>query len=337
MFPNMKYSKRIPRIGQGGMIIQEIELSGRPLRVIYDCGTKCDKSIIKAEIRRLDKRIETILIISHLHDDHINCIDMLKLENINITKVILPHITDEELRLCVAAIEDPEIAGFAFRPEGYFSEARIITIENTDESGGEDVALSELSSGRYSHSKNFSVLSDGNEPSWAIRFYVNTAVFRGLKKSEKLLIDKISTVEDVQTHKNELIDIYKRISGSNFNSSSMMAFLYPQFDDKLFYYCCCFFECRCLIMCSGDIKISNTQISDDISKHYERQQHLIRDIMLPHHGSDEYFKISPFPNMVRAYSQTGPYSMYKHPGHKTQMYLDSLNVEFYNITSNGLN
>ncbi|QQS03890.1 MAG: MBL fold metallo-hydrolase [Fibrobacterota bacterium] len=337
MLSNMKYSKRIPRIGQGGMIIQEIGLSGRTLRIIYDCGTKSDKSIIKTEIRRLEKSIETILIISHLHDDHINCIDILKLEKINITKVILPNMSEEEIRLCAATLDDPEIAGFVFRPEGYFSEARIIRIENSDESGVENPILSEMSGGEYSHSRNFMALSEARMPSWAIRFYVNKAVYRDLKEAEKLLIGQTSTVEDVQEHKNELIDIYNRISGSNFNSSSMMAFLYPQFDPEYLLYCCCFFDCRCLIMCSGDIKISNTKISDAIANHYEKQQHLITDVMLPHHGGDEYFKISPFPNMIRAYSQTGPSSIHKHPGQKTQMLLDSLNVEFYNITSNGLN
>lgn len=334
---DMKYSKRIPRIGQGGMVVQRIELDGHQVQIIYDCGTSSDKVIITNEINKLDATIETILIISHFHDDHVNCVDILRNRRLNLTKVVIPHRTPEEITLAACISDDPEISGFIYSPGSYFKDATIIEIDDSEASIAEPLSLSSLSGGRYSHRASYPLLfRDHIFPAWLIRFYVRNAVFNKLTPKDDAIVQSIKTIDDVLKNRDALFVIYSKIAKSNFNHSSMMAFIFPgPIDGKFFPYHCCDFDCRSLVMCSGDLKISSKAIADKIRDHYTGLQHIITDIILPHHGGDEYFKCSPFDNLIRAYAQTGPYSVHKHPGIQTQNLLDSKTIEFYNITSDG--
>lgn len=73
--------------------------------MVYDCGVDSDVSKeLTREINKFETEIEdsriNLLIISHLHDDHINGLDIL-LSNIKyIDNIILPYLTDVE-KICL--------------------------------------------------------------------------------------------------------------------------------------------------------------------------------------------------------------------------------------------
>ena len=64
--------------------------------VVYDCGSATDMSVLEKEIKNNFTKGQTIdaVFISHLHDDHINGLDIL-LSYCNVKKLFLPYLGDE--------------------------------------------------------------------------------------------------------------------------------------------------------------------------------------------------------------------------------------------------
>lgn len=332
------YSKSIPRIGQGGLIIQTVSIDDRKVQIIFDCGTSSSKSNIQKEIRRINKNIDTYLIISHFHNDHVNCVDLIKHEKIRIRKVFIPKCDRLESALLASTTDNPVIAGFILSPGGFFEGAELITVDS--DTGEQLDVIDESSSGEsalinHTSTPRFAFPNESNF-FWFIKFFVNKFALSGISPANKRFIASIKDIDDLLVNRTKLYSIYRDASPSNFNHTSMMAFTYLGFMEKGASIPIDFYPNRnSLIMCTGDIKISTQLISDAIQDHYNEQLCLISDVMLPHHGSDNYFNFIPFPHMIRAYAQTGPYRKYGHPGAVTQTLVEDFGAEFYNITSDG--
>jgi hypothetical protein len=336
---DLSYKKTIPRIGQGGFILQTVGINDSTVQIIFDCGTLSAKSIIEKEIMKIDKLTDAWLVISHLHDDHINCIPMLKAYGVKIKKIFLPNINHDEIILSAAMSDSPLISEFILNPNSIFPEANIVRIDPIDGTLIDDVSSSENFQATIRHTSNIKVTGIQNSNTdWRIRFFVNKNVINKISEQGKRKLASIKTIDNLLDNQHELFDIYSAASKPNFNYSSMMAFVYlseihEDQEEILRWrpYCCC-----PLVMCTGDIKISSKKMSEEINHHYQHHLMIINDVVLPHHGSDGYFIYNPFPRITRAYSQTGPYAKYGHPGTLTESHIESLGAEFYNITSDGL-
>ncbi len=91
-------------VGQGLFYSGEIDLSVSTFRFIYDCGSKSRK-LIQSTIKQFKRDVTdnkiNLLILSHLHEDHINGLEELFLQ-FKISEVILPYFTPVE-RLLIAS------------------------------------------------------------------------------------------------------------------------------------------------------------------------------------------------------------------------------------------
>ena len=89
-------------VGQGAFYLERFSAgeSGRPVNVVYDCGTLSGlahlKKIINHEFNESD--VVEALFISHLHEDHINGIPFL-MERCHVRRVYLPLISPVDLAL----------------------------------------------------------------------------------------------------------------------------------------------------------------------------------------------------------------------------------------------
>jgi glyoxylase-like metal-dependent hydrolase (beta-lactamase superfamily II) len=70
------YKRTIPPIGQGCCVEQVLTLNGKSVRLLYDCGPFQNR-YVKRFINKMDTKIKTFLVISHLHRDHISGIPEL--------------------------------------------------------------------------------------------------------------------------------------------------------------------------------------------------------------------------------------------------------------------
>ncbi|MCB7343988.1 MBL fold metallo-hydrolase [Blautia obeum] len=91
-------------VGQGAFYYEHFEsdetTTGEAINVIYDCGSSTGVKIVEEKIKRNFKREEKInaLVISHLHEDHVNGIPYL-LKHCKVEKVYFPQITPENKEL----------------------------------------------------------------------------------------------------------------------------------------------------------------------------------------------------------------------------------------------
>ena len=337
----INYNKKIPSIGQGGFIVQTINSEGKAIQIIYDCGTKSPKTKIISEIKKLNTQIDTILVISHFHADHINKVHELKANKVNVVKVIIPKIHKNEMILLASKCDEDLILKFVYDPKLLFEDASIVYVENDNENSqpienerDESFQPSNLE-GTINHNNSYSIIKGTSE--WLIKFYVDKHIFSSLVGADLKTVDAITTIDELLKQKTILREIYDRISKNDPNKTNMMMFVYPKYN-RFYNIVMHHSKQHCLnryfsslIMCTGDVKIDSTSKSLEIKNHFLDLIYLITDIMLPHHGSNDYFDFNPFDYLLRSYAQTEK-SKHGHPGNETIKKLELKSIEFYNIS-----
>lgn len=100
---------RFHSVGQGlfysGILNQNINRQHRVFTFVYDCGTSSSKAFLNREIDNFKlllpkvdgKRHLDLLVISHLHDDHVNGLERL-LSDVGVDTVVMSYV-DDELRM----------------------------------------------------------------------------------------------------------------------------------------------------------------------------------------------------------------------------------------------
>lgn len=104
---NINGAFRFHNVGQGlfysGILSKQDKGSHSTFSFVYDCGTDSSASFLKREIDDFKVLLPTIgitknkklnlLVISHLHDDHVNGLEYL-LQDVEVDTVVLPYIND---------------------------------------------------------------------------------------------------------------------------------------------------------------------------------------------------------------------------------------------------
>lgn len=90
----IQYEQKFHSVGQGLFYSSYLQINkGNKANIIFDCGsnsTKCIEEKIKDYLAVGIKKID-LLIISHLHEDHVSGLDYL-LNNITVDTVVIPYL-----------------------------------------------------------------------------------------------------------------------------------------------------------------------------------------------------------------------------------------------------
>lgn len=87
-------------VGQGAFYLEQFNIHGDRINVVYDCGSSTGIKYVKREIKENLKRNETVhaIFISHFDNDHINGIPYL-LKYCNVKNIFLPIITERNKKI----------------------------------------------------------------------------------------------------------------------------------------------------------------------------------------------------------------------------------------------
>lgn len=104
---NINGAFRFHNIGQGlfysGLLNKSDSNSQSTFSFVYDCGTFSSKTLLRQEIdayklllpgvrNSRNKKLD-LLIVSHLHDDHVNGLEYL-LKDVDVETVVMPYVDD---------------------------------------------------------------------------------------------------------------------------------------------------------------------------------------------------------------------------------------------------
>lgn len=152
---NINGTFRFHHIGQGlfysGLLNLKDSKKHDVFSFVYDCGTDSNKLFLRREIESfkpllpsagiLNKKKINMLVISHLHDDHVNGLEHL-LDDVEVDTVVMPYIDDglKSLPLVESTDDSDFLRTFYLDPVGWFTERgvrRILLLgaEGTDTKG----------------------------------------------------------------------------------------------------------------------------------------------------------------------------------------------------------
>lgn len=129
---NINGTFRFHNVGQGlfysGILNKKDTKSHAIFSFVYDCGTDSSMAFLKSEIDSFklllpakEKKLD-LLVISHLHDDHVNGLEYL-LKDIKVDTVVMPYIDDglKSLPLVESSANSDFLRTFYVDPVNWFS------------------------------------------------------------------------------------------------------------------------------------------------------------------------------------------------------------------------
>lgn len=145
----IQYKQKFHSVGQGLFYSSSLHLNNNiSATIIFDCGSK-DIEIIKNKIDEYEKNDIDILILSHLHYDHVSGLDYLLRNNRKVKTVILPYLfLKERLLLQFLNYNRPEWYNtFLSNPYSYLNEKgnveKVIVIKGDSENNEQPENLPE--------------------------------------------------------------------------------------------------------------------------------------------------------------------------------------------------
>lgn len=170
----LKMLRRFLPVGQGAFYLEQFPTNGKPINIIYDCGSETDVKFVKRQIDfNFDKgeAIE-IIFISHMHTDHINGLEYL-LQHCKVKNIVMPYTSPEDEFLFTldyfCRADKPSVKSFTYRfikrpseAVRMYSEAKIYRIdeyegnrdENPNRENEETEEIGEDNGRRISSGKN---------------------------------------------------------------------------------------------------------------------------------------------------------------------------------------
>lgn len=297
-------------IGQGGFFSERISIDGEVLTFVYDCGAVTNRANegpsqeLRDWIKKSGLKDVDFIVISHLHNDHVNGIleldKYLKNNNSKLPKIILPKPTLTDTLLFWGKISD-DVINWYYNTE---TKKRFVYIDTEGNRGEHNsVDLSNITCGKtYSHD----IVLQKN--SWNFKFYMDkTKDESKLIGSEKILIRRIKTIDDYKVHENELKRLYKRLY-KNLKESSLSMISLPA--DAMNNPCA---KKSFVTWMNGDANLKGERMQN-IENHFSCLKGLNADFQIPHHGSGN--NLSRMPQKlkeIRAYIWAGSKNQYGHP------------------------
>lgn len=320
----------VPTVGQGAFVYQDIEIHQVKWRIIFDCGS-LDKSKLQLVLDEIkDREVETILILSHFHQDHINGVPFLKEMGFNIKKLIIPNYKIKDIVLFSSLVDDKVISNFILKPDDFFPEVKVIKVdENTN--GEYPYNLSDVPD-VIGHEQSYSVLQNYNYH-WKLKFFVNTNIFLDIPTKDKQFVSR-TNIDNFDNRLKRLRAIYSKSTKKikyRLNRGSMLTASFCHCEPDVSQ---CWFPVYCYpnsILATGDFPIDSLEINNKIAIHYREVLHRIFQMTVPHHGGKGYLKFLPMPFIQRATIQAG--RRYRHPAKTTLELLESwrINVDIRKV------
>lgn len=293
-------------VGQGAFYTEEFYNSskGDYFTMVYDCGSYGNQALIENEIKHSGiKKYIDLLCISHFHADHINGLEYL-LDNYNVKKILLPFLHEEEKIEVFLANVIREASSFIQRlsldPQATIRErspvTQVITVNSNDNNepnnNNEPTHVNELEENISSGQP----IKIDNDSTWIyVPFNFNYST-RSVEL-KKALASKSIDIKDFEniykTRENDIIDIYKSITG-DLNTNSLVIYsghmdnkksgCHTEFLKPYYYH---YFhrhrECGCIYM--GDYNAKGVRKWNEFEKAFNSYFDDIGIIQIPHHGS----------------------------------------------------
>lgn len=325
-------------VGQGAFYVEQFK-DGK--NVVYDCGSSTNIDIVKREIKNTFSKGEAIeaVFISHMHDDHINGLEML-LKYCNVRTVYIPYLTTKEKSLTkvIRKIEKLQqgdwVGRFIDNPyETILSSndsTRIIYVDT--ERNNEEITYEIIpnSNNEIINSGSKIEIYKNNAHSWVYIPYNFREKSRKQKFLSQLLLNGVEinklmeNLNDSAYWKENLTEIekaYYEVSGS-LNTNSMVVYSGPDYADLYFHdvrmcrnhcyhYCYSHKRCGCIFM--GDYDASGRAKWEQLSKSYEKYWENIGTIQIPHHGSRHNYNEEMSSNGSILVISSGFSNKYRHP------------------------
>lgn len=220
-------------IGQGFFSSQQILYGNEKYTCVYDCG-----SVSKGGSRLLDKYVDylrdtteaiDLLVISHLHRDHVNGIKYL-IEKFNVKKIIIPYMTLVQRIMLILEIsrDIDSLKPETIREDRAFIKYVISTLTDDGEEihieipGDTEVISSsfypsteEISLNKkgfiweFTHFSLYSGAGENVECEFVKNFRGQCKRILGYNNIEDLRIDDL--VDDLKKNKSEIVDAYKKV------------------------------------------------------------------------------------------------------------------------------
>ncbi|MFM2292328.1 MAG: hypothetical protein RIS29_2141 [Bacteroidota bacterium] len=283
-------------IGQGAFYSERHD----GFNIVYDCGelsnSKRSQRLVENSFSE-DESID-ILFISHFDADHVNRIEYLK--KINIKRVIMPLLHDNEkvfLNHFYKAIGKDEIIQIIEEPNTFFGvNTDIIYVRDNDESNNDTT-----------YGIPVEQLKDGDEISSGIRISINAdwvfvpnnnrlatqkTVLEKKFRDKKLDFEKFKiSLEYTLKNSSQIRKIYNELAGG-INANSMTLYSGPVVKGYVIEDCICCFKTFNHAGCiyTGDVDLNDINIDSIYSKYWS----LVGTIQVPHHGSKHSFNKTPF-------------------------------------------
>lgn len=254
--------RRFLPVGQGAFYYEHFESDettmGEEINVVYDCGSSTGVKIVEDQIKGnffIKEKINA-LVISHLHEDHVNGIPYL-LKHCKVEKVYFPQITSEnkELMKLYLKINKVDETAYKFLEDllelGKLSEEweeienrpQFIPVPEYPEES-EQVRIDVASKIKLSDSK-----IEWKYIPFNFRNKQRVKIIKEQLKEEGISLSDISNMDDnfFEQNKDKLKEIYKKVPG-DFNTNSMTLFS-GAYDSRVVQYIACTEERDCFEKC----------------------------------------------------------------------------------------
>jgi beta-lactamase superfamily II metal-dependent hydrolase len=326
-------------VGQGAFYTERHNFNGTDFTIVYDCGSTTLKG------RKLERKIEStfpkdqqidILFISHFHADHINGIEALA-KHCKIKRVVMPFL-DEDAKTLIRVNN---------LIDSNYSDTRLI--DNPEDFFGDDIPIITINPAEIAQNDNGINLEGATEittinthrrdfesgtvfiPFSGIDWFfipfnykhdVRKNQFVKALKACGLTLKGIDTIDEINKHKSDIINAYKKVDG-DLNTNSMILFSGKKSDDPVrcfqpyenFYFYRHHLHSGCLYM--GDIDLNEPSIVKDINAKFKPLLPFIGTIQVPHHGSVHNFSASILQHEICcAIFSYGTTNKYGHPSDK---------------------
>ena len=293
-------------VGQGGFCTETFcdHVATNAFTIAYDIGTFTASG--KEYIRNwLNNNDVDLVVLSHLHNDHINCLgDLLK--NNPEVKIIIPQMTDEEILEAVIYNDNVMIGNMEI--DTFFNQKNVVTIKKTTQREYAD----------FASLMNIEEVEGKSQPAlfqkdyfWKYFFYNpiskrddlitaiknSTTAISQIISNDKINYVKLKEIFLDSNLKGELKKMYRNIYKEH-NSYSMC--MYSGVDKG--YKVCINSKCMknhkpgCIY--TGDIPLDSDEKIKSFCDYYKNEINDIGLIQIPHHGSKNNFneKLLNIPN-----------------------------------------